>query len=56
MKLRILFAAHRRFVSGEVYDLPDAEALALIDAGDAEAVDKKTPALDDPRAASGPAV
>ncbi len=57
MKIRILWVPpHEKLLkSGLVYDLADAgEAKGLIAAGEAEAVDAKTDALDDPRPAPAP--
>ncbi len=54
MKVRVLFVAstERYLLSGEIYDLPEADAAQLLASGDGEAVDKKVPALADPRPAS----
>ena len=56
MKVRVLFAAstERYLRSGEIYDLPDTEAVDLIVSGDGEEVDKKLAALPDPRPAAEP--
>ena len=53
MKVRVLFVAstERYLLSGEIYDLPEADAAQLLASGDGEAVDKKVPALADPRPA-----
>ncbi len=53
MKVRVLFVAstERHLLSGEVYDLPEADAAQLIASGDGEGVDRKVPALADPRPA-----
>ena len=53
MKVRVLFVAstERYLLSGEVYDLPEADAAQLIASGDGEGVDRKVPALADPRPA-----
>ncbi len=53
MKVRVLFVAstERHLLSGEVYDLPEADAAQLIASGDGEVVDRKVPALADPRPA-----
>lgn len=54
MKVRVLFVAstERYLLSGEIYDLPEADAAQLLASGDGEAVDKKAAALADPRPAS----
>jgi hypothetical protein len=54
MKVRVLFVAstERYLLSGEIYDLPEADAAQLLASGDGEGVDKKVPALADPRPAS----
>jgi hypothetical protein len=54
MKVRVLFVAstERYLLSGEVYDLPEADAAQLLASRDGETVDKKVPALADPRPAS----
>jgi hypothetical protein len=51
MKVRVLFVAstERYLLSGEIYDLPEADATELLASGDGEAVDKKAAALADPR-------
>ena len=57
MKIRILWVPpHERDLKcGKVYDLAnEAEAKSLIAAGEAEAVDAKADALDDPRPAPEP--
>ena len=53
MKVRVLFVAstERYLLSGEIYDLPEADAAQLLASGDGEAVDKKALALTDPRPA-----
>ena len=51
MKVRVLWVppSSQAFTLGEVYDLPDGAE--WVSAGNAEAVDAKTKALPDPRAA-----